>query len=102
MNDLPVKPPFASPCNGCGLCCQLELCVVGKLMFPLEEAPCPALVKRDGRTFCAVVLMEKQTGVDPLVARTLGIGHGCSMADPETTDEEIAAFDLECENSGKT
>lgn len=41
----PAKPPLGAPCNGCGRCCQEELCHIGEMAFGDDmEAPCPALV----------------------------------------------------------
>lgn len=85
------KPRFAAPCNNCGKCCETQLCVVGVSAFGQKQpAPCPALTKEK---LCGFVVFEQQTGMEPLVAQSLGIGAGCSMPDATTTDAEIAAFD---------
>jgi hypothetical protein len=39
----PEKPPYGSPCNGCGGCCEDRLCVVGVQLFGRDSVPCPAL-----------------------------------------------------------
>jgi len=91
--ELPPKPKFDSPCNNCGLCCQLELCKAAELAFPEAVAPCPALRHVDGKALCGLVLMEVQKGLEPVLQRLLGIGTGCSMRDEDTTDEEVAAAD---------
>lgn len=75
------------------MCCALQLCPVAVMAFPGQRAPCPALVLKEQRTVCALVEVEREAGIEPLIARTLGIGAGCSMPDAETTDAEIAAFD---------
>lgn len=82
---LPLKPKFGEACNGCGLCCALELCVIGGIAFSGAQPPCPALkLTPDGsRTYCELVAMEKAAGLEPLIQRGLGIGLGCSMEDQE-------------------
>lgn len=83
MISLPSKPRFGTPCNGCGLCCAIELCVVGELAFPGAQAPCPALkIRGDGKsTYCQLVAVEIVAGLTPKIQEALGIGKGCSMAD---------------------
>jgi hypothetical protein len=82
-NKLPPKPKHGAACNGCGLCCALELCEVAKIMHPGASAPCPSLkLTPDGtRTYCEVVAFEEFAGVERLTAKALGIGLGCSMED---------------------
>lgn len=82
-NLLPPKPRFGSPCNGCGICCARELCVLGELAFPGASAPCPALKLRgDGRsTYCELVAIEIVAGLPPMLQTALAIGKGCSMTD---------------------
>lgn len=81
--SLPAKPLFGEACNGCGICCALQLCPAGEIMFPGAQAPCPALkLTPDGsRTYCELVAMEAASGRPRLLAIALGIGHGCSMED---------------------
>lgn len=84
MSALPPKPRFGEKCNGCGLCCAVQLCEVGELAFPDAQAPCPALkLAEDGsRTYCSLVVAEARAGVTPpLIAIGLGIGKGCGMGD---------------------
>lgn len=89
-----AKPPFRSPCNHCGMCCQAQLCEVGEMVFPGAPAPCPGLLKRDDRHLCGLVLMEQAARALPLIQFGLGIGTGCSMPDDTTLPEEIARFDV--------
>lgn len=91
MIALPDKPRFNAPCNGCGVCCSEVLCVVGMIAFPNAQAPCPGLkiAPCGTRTVCSIVEKEKAAGLPPIVQAGLGIGYGCSMSDPETTQEEI-------------
>lgn len=62
-------------------------------MFGEIPAPCPALTERDGKLLCGMVLMEAACPVDKIVAKTLGIGCGCSMPDEDTNPVDIARFD---------
>lgn len=73
-------PPEGQPCNGCGYCCREEVCGLGLEVFGKDQtAPCPALVERDGRTWCAVI--ETATSLNVAfgthIALRLGIGAGC-------------------------
>lgn len=84
---LPIlsKPTFGEPCNGCGYCCQQEVCRVGLEAFgPNTQAPCPALVLRDGRTWCGVI--EAADGMaggafGSHMRLVMGIGLGCDADD---------------------
>jgi hypothetical protein len=81
--SLPNKPRYGEACNGCGLCCAIQLCPVAEIMFEGASAPCPALkMAPDGsRTYCQLVAIEKEFGLAPLVQKVLGIGNGCGMED---------------------
>ena len=81
FDTLPDKPAKGSPCNGCGLCCSVEVCGIGKVAFPGARAPCPAVAFDDGRFICKLVAVEKMAGMEPLIARALGIGRGCDADD---------------------
>jgi hypothetical protein len=87
MNLLPPKPKRGSPCNGCGLCCAIELCLAGEIAFPGAIAPCPALkLTGDGRrTYCQLVAFEIAAELPPVIQEGLGIGLGCSMPDDVVT-----------------
>lgn len=84
---LPAKPRFREPCNGCGLCCHAELCDVAEAAFPGQSAPCPAMVFQAGRVLCGFIIAEQASGLDPFLARGLGIGKGCSMPDENVVGE---------------
>ena len=79
----PSKPKYGSPCNGCGMCCANEICGIGKIAYPDAVAPCPALVYSADRThsICAIVDTERRSGMEPLIARALGVGKGCDSDD---------------------
>lgn len=89
---LPLKPRFATACNGCGECCKLSLCPVGALAFPGALGPCPALkIAPDGtRTYCELVAIEIVNRMPPIIQTVLGAGYGCSMTDDDTTDQQIS------------
>lgn len=98
---LPGKPLYTNPCNGCGLCCLLELCHIGEAMFPGVEPPCPALVIRPGQARCGAVIVEEAAGMEPVISRTLGIGRGCSMPDATTSLEEIESFNRRAQQANE-
>lgn len=86
----PAKPTFGSPCNGCGLCCHREVCGIGQIAFSTDQAPCPGIVYKEGRTWCLVILAEKMTQKDTLLADALGIGTSCdAIIKEEQIDEEF-------------
>lgn len=41
--DAPAKPAAGEPCTGCGVCCALETCPLGRLRYLQRRGPCPAL-----------------------------------------------------------
>lgn len=83
MIVLPSKPPFRRPCNGCGVCCSLELCAAGEIAFPGAKVPCPALKLTPDRTrtYCQLVAAEIAGNLEPVLQAGLGIGGGCTMPD---------------------
>ena len=88
------KPRFTEPCNHCGLCCRVSLCHVGEIMHPKHVVgPCPSLIVHDGTQKCGLVILEAALPVEPVVAKQLGIGCGCSMMDDDTTWTEWLEFD---------
>jgi hypothetical protein len=87
------KPPFRSPCNHCGKCCELEVCDAGVAAFKTTHAPCPGIIQKEDKKLCGLVLIEQALGIPPRIAHGLGIGVGCSMPDEFTIDVEIAVFD---------
>lgn len=88
-----TKAPYTQPCNRCGTCCGLSLCPAAEEVFPGIETPCPALVYNGEKFACGLVIMEEKSGLDKVVSRMLAIGHGCSMPDEDTTDDQIKQYD---------
>lgn len=81
--QLPKKPRYGSPCNGCGICCALQICQVGEMAFPGAKAPCPALKISGDRTVCELVVVEVVHGLEPKIQEALAIGQGCTMEDEQ-------------------
>jgi hypothetical protein len=49
------KPAHGSPCNGCGVCCQITLCPVGIAQFGHKAGPCEAIQTEAGKAVCGLV-----------------------------------------------
>jgi hypothetical protein len=78
MDPLPlIKPAYGSRCNGCGQCCQSEVCKIGLAVNPTAQAPCEFLTQHDGRFWCGLVEKMAQTDVGWFLKMRLGIGVGC-------------------------
>ncbi len=80
MDRAPEKPDKGQPCNGCGFCCAVELCKIAEMAGEEEgwdSPPCPLITFHDGRFWCRVVETEKMVGMEPLIAKALGIGTEC-------------------------
>ncbi len=90
---LPPKPRFAEPCNYCGLCCKNQVCELAAMAFPGASAPCPGLDVRQNVALCSLVVIEAAAGMEPMLAKSLGIGCGCSMPDSDTTDAQVKELD---------
>lgn len=93
--SVPEKSPFRSPCNGCGLCCRVQLCELADQLFPGASAPCPALEWEDGRAWCGMLrhpsrhLSAAFNGdkiLIPLFEQAIGIGQGCGMEDEDAAE----------------
>jgi len=76
-----VKPPKGQPCNGCGWCCEQEVCLLGQELNGQSTAPCPSLVHQDGRTYCGLIRWASPE-IAAVFNRLLGIGRGCCSDDP--------------------
>lgn len=75
------KPARGKPCNGCGVCCLVEVCGLGLEVLGGKptQAPCPFVRTHDGRMWCGVI--EEATKEDIAfgahLSWRLGIGSGC-------------------------
>lgn len=88
VNDtVPANPPAGHPCNGCGLCCALQLCRLALDLLGTTEVPCRALEFYDGRFWCGLVRdPSRYLGlprfanrfIRPMVEDALGIGEACN------------------------
>ncbi len=63
------KPPYGSPCNGCGACCLAEQCYLSLVTFG-QSHPCPAIIRDGGRFACGLV--ERPDETVPDLVRVLG------------------------------
>lgn len=63
------------------------------MAFPGASAPCPGLDVREEMALCSLVITETAVGMKPMLAKSLGVGCGCSMPDADTTDAQVEEFD---------
>jgi len=77
-------------CTQCGKCCREELCLLGELFFETKTPPCPALIFKEGKSWCGFVLYADSVwpgiGISEHLAYLLGIGKGC---DTQPTDADV-------------
>ncbi len=85
----PDKPQIGDACNGCGVCCAMETCPVGRVVFLRKRGPCPALRWESGQTryVCGLVWdpgdylrwlpAAWRSGATRLVVRSIAAGKGC-------------------------
>lgn len=85
------KPSWGEPCNGCGMCCTVEVCGLALVVLGVVPAPCPAMDWDGARFRCGLVTTpSRYTGrpadqdlvVGTIAARMLGVGRGCDSDDP--------------------
>lgn len=93
---LPRKPPEGERCNGCGLCCALELCSLATEFLGVQAAPCPAMEFAGGRIWCGVARSphrylgtppSSDRVIGPIVRETLSIGTGCDCGEKSLPDQ---------------
>lgn len=86
--DAPAKPAWGKPCNGCGVCCAVETCPAGRLLFRRRHGPCPALFWTDSESrYCCGLAAHPERHLPlptwfsrPLAAlfrRWIAAGKGC-------------------------
>ncbi|CAA7611695.1 conserved hypothetical protein [Magnetospirillum sp. LM-5] len=75
--DAPAKPAWGQPCNGCGLCCAVTTCPLGRIRFWRIKGPCPALTWDDGgqRYLCRLA-------TNRWTRRWIAAGIGCDCSLP--------------------
>lgn len=82
------KPPYGSPCNGCGQCCAQAPCPLGEFVFGVNFGKCPALIDRGDIARCGLVVEPEKhapqrtalVGREELskaAALLIGAGSGC-------------------------
>lgn len=86
----PRKPLEGEACNGCGLCCAVQLCALALEFLADAVAPCPAMEFADGRFWCGLARRPSRYFgtpassnrlIGPLVHAALNIGEGCDASD---------------------
>lgn len=99
----PEKPAYGSPCNGCGQCCQDQLCPLGARVFKRWRGPCPALEGKDEAFVCGLVMNPRRYApartackgapcMSNAAALLIGAGCGCDgWREDETPDPEARA-----------
>ena len=107
------KPPHGRPCNGCGLCCEEEVCVLGRHVLRRAIGPCPALVKGPEGASCGLVTAPEtyapvisaiagRDAASRAAAVLVGAGIGCdSQLDGEPSNEGFRAFMRRWRNSNR-
>ncbi len=92
-----ARPPFGTPCNGCGVCCRDVLCKYGAIIFGSQPGPCPALeaaIGAPGRSACGLIqspgryapvktALNGEKAMREAAALLTGSGLGCDSIGPE-------------------
>jgi len=85
----PGKPAAGQPCNGCGVCCALITCPLGRVVFRRRRGPCPGLHwQADGRRYACGLVQRPgdhlawlpaswRNAAGRLAARAIAAGSGC-------------------------
>jgi len=88
----PAKPNLGATCNGCGVCCLVETCPAGLILFRQKRGPCPALRWNEPETRydCGFVTVPQQylrglpaifvTPTQALFRRWIASGKGCDCS----------------------
>jgi hypothetical protein len=83
------KPPQGDPCNACGLCCRMELCAIGRIVYGDIPGPCPAIAITPKGSECGMVLHPGQFA--PEAVRR----HGTAKV--RASAKELLAIGLGCD-----
>jgi len=81
--EAPAKPPYAAPCNGCGVCCLAEPCPLGMLLSGRRKGACRLLRWHESeRRYRCGALGEPARGPlarwrQRLARRWISAGSGC-------------------------
>lgn len=100
--ELPRKPRQGETCNGCGLCCAVELCGLAVELLGAGSVPCPAMEIGSGRFWCGLVRRPSRyldtppigdRALGPLMRMALSIGEGCDADDPLPVPRPVSRRD---------
>ena len=77
--EAPAKPAPGALCNGCGVCCAVELCPLARLRYLRSKGPCPALRWMEGerRYVCGMLVDARAPLLRACVRRYIAAGQGC-------------------------
>lgn len=78
----PEKPKFGATCNGCGVCCMVQLCPLATVHLPPQAtAPCPMLHFHDGRFWCGL-FEATEADWQFVIGALIGVEMGCESTMP--------------------
>jgi len=83
--EAPAKPQPGAACNGCGVCCTVELCPLAQLRYWRKIGPCPSLrwLAKEKRYGCGMLLEARFSWIRRWIYRSIAAGQGCdSQIDP--------------------
>lgn len=87
------KPKLGEKCNGCGICCTLQPCLIAQTLLDCVIGPCVALERDENRTYCGLlrrpehylfgkdISLEDSGKLSCELAFMLGVGQGCDSDD---------------------
>lgn len=92
-----TKPRILEPCSQCGLCCSRSLCEVAERLLDDKSVPCTALILKDGKYWCGMMLnpahytglempIETEKEIGEFMKEVIGAGLGCGMPDSQFDD----------------
>lgn len=104
------KPKIGHPCNGCGICCKIQLCNTGAFLLRKTKVfgektikgECPALIPNEDNTFsCGLIrrpaMFVRSTYRPDIISRTvatlIGAGTGCDDLGYYNDPAEAEALD---------